>query len=160
MSARVRWFVFVRHAVYDYLPGGKEANDKQPLTPEGVAQAEAAGDFLKDVFARHGLRVGRVVATRTRRAAQTAEVIRERLGSGAATVERATLGREADERMMAWTDGLADGEAVLCVGHGKGLGAVRKVSGLPRDALSRSHGAVVVCRSDHRPWKAVEHFPS
>ncbi|TNF32976.1 MAG: hypothetical protein EP329_08840 [Deltaproteobacteria bacterium] len=163
MNDDTRWVAFVRHGTYAKVPGAARATqDQQPLTPLGVEEAKAAGDFLAGELARLGLRLTRVLRTSTKRTGQTAELVLSRCRVDDARMATGTLGRLADlgARMSQESEGMGPDELLLVVGHGNTLGALMNVVGLTARAFERDHGAVILCRRDVDRWTAWAYFPS
>jgi phosphohistidine phosphatase SixA len=111
----MRQLVLLRHAHAEPAPAGMADFDR-PLSPEGVAEAEAAGVWLE----QHGYKPDLVVYSPARRTKETIERVLAVLGNVEARPEpriyEATPGT-----LMAIADAHRDLGRVLLVGHNPGL---------------------------------------
>jgi phosphohistidine phosphatase len=111
----MRQLVLLRHAHAEPATAGQSDFDR-PLSPEGIAEAEAAGVWLE----QHGYKPDRIVFSPARRTRETLERVLAVLGNVEALPEpriyEATPGT-----LMAIADAHKDGGRVLMVGHNPGL---------------------------------------
>jgi phosphohistidine phosphatase SixA len=111
----MRQLVLLRHAHAEPAAAG-QADFERPLSPEGVAEAEAAGVWLE----QHGYTPDLVVYSPARRTKETLERVLSVLGNVEARPEprvyEATPGT-----LMAIADAHRDLGRVLLVGHNPGL---------------------------------------
>jgi phosphohistidine phosphatase len=111
----MRQLVLLRHAHAESAVAGQSDFDR-PLSPEGVAEAEAAGVWLE----QHGYRPDVVLFSPSARTKQTLERVMAVLGNAEALPEpriyEATPGT-----LMAIADAHRDRGRVLLVGHNPGL---------------------------------------
>ena len=111
----MRQLVLLRHAHAEPAVAG-QADFDRPLSPEGVAEAEAGGVWLE----QHGFRPDLVVYSPSRRTHETLERVLAVLGNVEAMPEPriydATPGT-----LMAIADAHKDGGRVLLVGHNPGM---------------------------------------
>ena len=111
----MRQLVLLRHAHAEPAAAGQSDFDR-PLSPEGVAEAEAAGVWLE----QHGYKPDLVVYSPARRTKETIERVLAVLGNVEARPEpriyEATPGT-----LMAIADAHRDLGRVLMVGHNPGL---------------------------------------
>ena len=111
----MRELILLRHAHAEPGPKGLADVDR-PLSPEGLAEAEAAGRWL----AEQGLVPDRVLCSPARRARETLEAVlgtigyvEQRLEDGIYEATSGTLAELADANR--------DAERLLLVGHNPGL---------------------------------------
>lgn len=111
----MRQLVLLRHAHAEPALAG-QADFDRPLSPEGLAEAEAAGVWLE----QHGYRPDRILYSPARRTQQTLERVLAVLGNSDSRPEpriyEATPGA-----LMEIADAHRDGGRVLMVGHNPGL---------------------------------------
>ena len=111
----MRQLVLLRHAHAEPAVAGQADYDR-PLSPEGQAEAEAAGVWLE----QHGYKPDRIVYSPARRTKETLERVLAVLGNGDARpdprIYEATPGA-----LMEIADAHRDGGRVLLVGHNPGL---------------------------------------
>jgi len=111
----MRTLILLRHAHAEPAAPG-QADVDRPLSPEGLAEAEAAGRWL----AEHGLMPDRVLCSPARRTRETLEAVlgvagfvEQRLEDG---IYEATPGA-----LAALADAHRDVERLMLVGHNPGL---------------------------------------
>ena len=111
----MRQLVLLRHAHAEPAAAG-QADIDRPLSPEGVAEAEAAGVWIE----QHGYRPDLVVYSPSRRTRETLERVLAVLGNVEAVAEprvyEATPGT-----LMAIADAHRERGRVLLLGHNPGL---------------------------------------
>jgi phosphohistidine phosphatase SixA len=111
----MRQLVLLRHAHAEPAVAG-QADFDRPLSPEGQAEAEAAGVWLE----QHGYKPDRILYSPARRTKETLERVLAVLGNGDARpdprIYEATPGA-----LMEIADAHRDGGRVLLVGHNPGL---------------------------------------
>ena len=136
----MRELILLRHAHAESAEADQDDRDR-PLSSQGLAEAEAAGRWLKD----HGYRPDRIVCSTARRARETLEQVLQAIGY----VEQLQ-----DERIYEATPGtlmqVADEHRefprVLLIGHNPGMGqcAALLASGQSGDFRGMPAGAVAV----------------
>lgn len=138
----MRELILLRHAHAEPGPEGLPDVDR-PLSPEGLAEAEAAGRWL----AAQGLVPDRVLCSPARRARETLEAVLGTIGYVEQRLEdriyEATSGTLAE-----LADANRDAERLLIVGHNPGLEhlAALMYSGQSGDYRGMPTSAVVVLK--------------
>ena len=113
----MRQLILLRHAHAEPADAGQADLDR-PLSPEGLAEAEAAGRWL----AEHGLVPDCVLCSPARRTRETLEALRGALDGADRVEEDEALYLASAGRLLAKLQALPDPESqVLLVGHNPGL---------------------------------------
>ncbi|SMC24971.1 phosphohistidine phosphatase, SixA [Desulfacinum hydrothermale DSM 13146] len=136
-------------------PVPKEENPAQPLSPQGVGDAEAMGSRL----AAAGVCPDVLFHSPKERAKETARIVREKLGGSGRMVERDDLAPLADPGSVLADLEAASGEC-LVVGHLPHLArlATRLLTGGLRDEpplVKFEQGAVLCLVRDGEVWKVA-----
>ena len=111
----MRQLVLLRHAHAEPATAGQSDFDR-PLSPEGIAEAEAAGVWLE----QHGYRPDRIVFSPARRTRETLERVLAVLGN-VESLPEPRIYEATPGTLMAIADAHKDGGRVLMVGHNPGL---------------------------------------
>ena len=111
----MRELILLRHAHAEPATTGQSDLDR-PLSPQGLAEAEAAGRWL----AEHGLVPDRVLCSPARRSRETLEAVLERTGYVEQRLEE-RIYDAAPGTLAALLDEHNEVERVLVVGHNPGL---------------------------------------
>lgn len=110
----MRELILLRHAHADSAAAGQD-DLSRPLSPVGMAEANAAGAWLRE----HGLRPDRVLCSPAQRAQQTLAALGE---TGCADIrEDASIYEASPGTLIALADAHADAARLLLVGHNPGL---------------------------------------
>lgn len=136
----MRELILLRHAHAEPSSSGQADMDR-PLSPEGLAEAEAAGRWLAD----QGLVPDCVLCSPARRARETLEAVLARIGYVEQRLEDSIY--EATSGMLAsLADGQRDAERLLIVGHNPGLEHLAALmhSGQSGDYRGMPPGSIVV----------------
>lgn len=135
----MRELILLRHAHADAAaPGQDDAG--RPLSDTGLAEARAAGDWLR----QHGLRPDRVLCSPARRTRQTLDALGE-LGCSDVREEPAIY-EASPGTLAALADAHADAACLLIVGHNPGLEQLAALlySGQSGDHRGMPPGAIAV----------------
>ena len=146
----MRELILLRHAHAEPASAGQADLDR-PLSPEGLAEAEAAGRWLRE----NQLVPDRVLCSPSRRTRETLEAVLGAVGYVDQRLEPAMY--EATSGVLAaLADANREVERLLLVGHNPGLRATgradaqRPVRRLSRHAAGRDRGAVAAGRCRDR----------
>ena len=136
----MRELILLRHAHAESGAAGQDDIDR-PLSRQGLAEAEAAGKWLKE----HGYLPDRIIASTARRARETLEQVLQALGY----VEQMQDGRIYDATpgtLMQVADEHRANARVLIVGHNPGLEQMVALlaSGQSGDFRGMPAGAIAV----------------
>jgi phosphohistidine phosphatase SixA len=112
----MRQLVLLRHAHAEPATAG-QADFDRPLSPEGEAEADAAGVWLE----QHGYRPDRIIYSPSRRTRETLERVLAVLGNVADTRAEPRVYEATPGTLMAIADAHRDSGRVLLVGHNPGL---------------------------------------
>lgn len=135
----MRELILLRHAHADAAaPGQDDAG--RPLSDTGLAEARAAGDWLRE----HGLRPDRVLCSPALRTRQTLDALGE-LGCSDVREEPAIY-EASPGTLAALADAHADAACLLIVGHNPGLEQLAALlySGQSGDHRGMPPGAIAV----------------
>lgn len=111
----MRELILLRHAHAEPAADGQSDIDR-PLSPHGLAEAEAAGRWLQE----HKLVPDRVLCSPARRSRETLEAVLERTGYVEQRLEE-RIYDAAPGTLAALLDEHSEVERVLVVGHNPGL---------------------------------------
>ena len=138
----MRELILLRHAHAEGAVAGQDDADR-PLSPEGRAEAEAAGRWLKE----HGHAPERVLVSPSRRTKQTLELVLSVLGYVEQREDR-RIYEATPGTLMQVADEHRDIGRVLIVGHNPGLEqmAALLASGQSGDFRGMPAGGVAVLR--------------
>jgi len=138
----MRELILLRHAHAEGAVAGQDDADR-PLSPEGRAEAEAAGRWLKD----HGHAPERVLVSPSRRTKETLEQVLTVLGYVEQREDR-RIYEATPGTLMQVADEHRDIGRVLIVGHNPGLEqmAALLASGQSGDFRGMPAGGVAVLR--------------
>ncbi len=138
----MRELILLRHAHAEGAVAGQDDTDR-PLSPEGRAEAEAAGRWLKD----HGHAPERVLVSPSRRTRETLEQVLSVLGYVEQREDR-RIYEATPGTLMQVADEHRDIGRVLIVGHNPGLEqmAALLASGQSGDFRGMPAGGVAVLR--------------
>ncbi len=150
--------IFLRHGEYNRIQ--TNPNDG-PLTENGERQANAAGQWLRDL----PLRPTHLIHTPTTRTAQTAKIALAALHIDADAILLET--RRLPKDFQRWVDfanerqaRLDDSAVVLAVGHQYTQALMCKDFGLPEHLKKKDYRAVIaVLEGGPDNWRCVAHFP-
>jgi phosphohistidine phosphatase len=136
----VRELVLLRHAHAEPASAGQSDLDR-PLSPEGLAEAEAAGRWL----AEHKLVPDRVLCSPARRTRETVEAILAAVGYVDQRLDPAIFDATPGT-LAALADAHRDADRLLLVGHNPGLEQLAALmhSGQSSDFRGMPPGGVVV----------------
>ena len=110
----MRELILLRHA-HAESPASGQDDRTRPLSPTGLAEARAAGDWLRE----HGLAPDRVLCSPALRTRQTLDALGE---TGCADVREDEAIYEASPgTLIALADAHGDARRLLLVGHNPGL---------------------------------------
>ena len=110
----MRELILLRHAHAESATSGQD-DRARPLSPAGLAEARAAGDWLRE----HGLAPDRVLCSPALRTRQTLDALGE---TGCADVREDEAIYEASPgSLIALADAHGDARRLLLVGHNPGL---------------------------------------
>lgn len=110
----MRQLILLRHAHAESAASGQDDLDR-PLSPTGLAEARAAGDWLRE----HGLRPDRVLASNARRTRETLAALGD---LGVVEVrEEASIYEASPGTLAALADANRDAGCLMLVGHNPGL---------------------------------------
>lgn len=141
----MRELILLRHAHAEPASAGQIDIDR-PLSPEGRAEAEAAGQWLAD----KGLVPGRVLCSPSRRTRETLEVALAKLDAAQRDAVELRLEDSIYEATSGTLAGLADShrdvDRLLVVGHNPGLEHLAALmhSGQSGDYRGMPPGGIVV----------------
>ena len=111
----MRQLVLLRHAHAEPAVAG-QADFDRPLSPEGIAEAEAAGVWLE----QHGYRPDRIVYSPSRRTRETLERVLAVLGN-VESMPEPRIYEATPGTLMAIADAHREHGRVLLVGHNPGM---------------------------------------
>jgi phosphohistidine phosphatase SixA len=111
----MRELVLLRHAHAEPAASGQDDADR-PLSPEGRAEAEAAGQWLL----QHGYRPDRVLVSPSRRTRETLELVLGVLGYAEQRADR-RIYEATSGTLMQVADEHREPGRVMLVGHNPGL---------------------------------------
>jgi len=111
----MREIILLRHAHADPASTGQNDMDR-PLSPEGLAEAEAAGRWLRE----RGLVPDRVLCSPSRRTRETLEAVLGAVGYVDQRLEP-SIYEATPGTLMELADGHQDVERLLLVGHNPGF---------------------------------------
>ena len=136
----MRQLILLRHAHAEPADHGQADLDR-PLSPEGLAEAEAAGRWL----AEHGLVPDCVLCSPARRTRETLEAVLGTIGYVEQRLEPAIYDATPGS-LVALADRHCDAERLLLVGHNPGLEQLVALlsSGQSGDYRGMPPGAVAV----------------
>jgi phosphohistidine phosphatase SixA len=147
-------FVFVRHGHYDKEGVSVPERVTAPLTSKGMDAAIEAGEWL----ARRGIQPDLVMATRTRRTQDTAELVAEALGTKTTvmSVPRGFQSAEGLEKLLdEWAPPMlykSTGRTVVFVGHHTQQDTCqRELEGEP-ELPRKARGSVLVYERRGAKW--------
>lgn len=110
----MRELILLRHAHADPAAAGQDDHER-PLSATGRAEAEAAGDWLRE----HGLRPDRVLCSTAARTRQTLDALGD-IGAGE-VYEDVAIYEASPGTLATLADANRDAERLLLVGHNPGL---------------------------------------
>lgn len=136
----MRELILLRHA-HAEPPDAGQADLDRPLSPEGLAEAEAAGRWL----AEQGLVPDRVLCSPARRTRETMEAVLGAIGYVEQRLDDAIYDATPGT-LAALADNHRDAERLLLVGHNPGLERLAALmhSGQSGDYRGMPPGAIVV----------------
>jgi phosphohistidine phosphatase len=111
----MRQLILLRHAHAEPASSGQADLDR-PLSPEGLAEAEAAGRWLRD----HGFVPDRVLCSPSRRTRETLEAVLGAVGYVDQRLEPAIY-EATPGKLIELADDHKDVERLLLVGHNPGF---------------------------------------
>ena len=141
LRSRMRELILLRHAHAEPAAPGQADLDR-PLSAEGLAEAEAAGRWLR----RTSLVPDRVLCSPSRRTRETLEAVLAAIGYVDQRLEPSIYEATAGT-LVGLADAHREAERLMLVGHNPGPGtpgradAQRPVRRLPRHAAGRHRGA-------------------
>ena len=138
----MREIILLRHAHADPASTGQSDMDR-PLSPEGLAEAEAAGRWLRE----HGLVPDRVLCSPSRRTRETLEAVLGAVGYVDQRLEP-SIYEATPGTLMELADGHQDAERLLLVGHNPGLEQLASLlaSGQSGDFRGMPAGGIAVLK--------------
>lgn len=110
----MRQLILLRHAHAESATAGQD-DIARPLSATGLAEARAAGDWLRE----HGLRPDRVLCSTAARTRETLAALGD-IGAGE-VYEDASIYEASPGTLAALADANRDAERLLLVGHNPGL---------------------------------------
>ena len=110
----MRQLILLRHAHAESATAGQD-DIARPLSATGLAEARAAGDWLRE----HGLRPDRVLCSTAARTRETLAALGD-IGAGE-IYEDASIYEASPGTLAALADANRDAERLLLVGHNPGL---------------------------------------
>ena len=110
----MRQLILLRHAHAESATAGQD-DIARPLSATGLAEARAAGDWLRE----HGLRPDRVLCSTAARTRDTLAALGD-IGAGE-VYEDASIYEASPGTLAALADANRDAERLLLVGHNPGL---------------------------------------
>ena len=137
----MRQLILLRHAHAESATAGQD-DIARPLSATGLAEARAAGDWLRE----HGLRPDRVLCST---AARTREALAALGDIGAGEIyEDASIYEASPGTLAALADANRDAERLLLVGHNPGLEQLAALmhSGQTGDYRGMPPGGIAVLR--------------
>ena len=137
----MRELILLRHAHAESATAGQD-DIARPLSATGLAEARAAGDWLRE----HGLRPDRVLCSTATRTRDTLAALGD-IG-GAEVHEDASIYDASPGTLVALADANRDAERLLLVGHNPGLEQLAALvhSGQTGDYRGMPPGGIAVLR--------------
>ncbi|HOZ23349.1 MAG TPA: histidine phosphatase family protein [Thermomonas sp.] len=137
----MRELILLRHAHAESATAGQD-DIARPLSATGLAEARAAGDWLRE----HGLRPDRVLCSTATRTRDTLAALGD-IG-GAEVHEDAAIYDASPGTLVALADANRDAERLLLVGHNPGLEQLAALvhSGQTGDYRGMPPGGIAVLR--------------
>ena len=137
----MRQLILLRHAHAESATAGQD-DIARPLSATGLAEARAAGDWLRE----HGLRPDRVLCSTAARTRETLAALGD-IGAGE-IYEDASIYEASPGTLAALADANRDAERLLLVGHNPGLEQLAALmhSGQTGDYRGMSPGGIAVLR--------------
>ena len=137
----MRELILLRHAHAESATAGQD-DIARPLSATGLAEARAAGDWLRE----HGLRPDRVLCSTATRTRDTLAALGD-IG-GAEVHEDAAIYDVSPGTLVALADANRDAERLLLVGHNPGLEQLAALvhSGQTGDYRGMPPGGIAVLR--------------
>ena len=137
----MRELILLRHAHAESATAGQD-DIARPLSATGLAEARAAGDWLRE----HGLRPDRVLCSTATRTRDTLAALGD-IG-GAEVHEDASIYDASPGTLVALADANRDAERLLLVGHNPGLKQLAALvhSGQTGDYRGMPPGGIAVLR--------------
>ena len=137
----MRQLILLRHAHAESATAGQD-DIARPLSATGLAEARAAGDWLRE----HGLRPDRVLCSTAARTRETLAALGD-IGAGE-IYEDASIYEASPGTLAALADANRDAERLLLVGHNPGLEQLAALmhSGQTGDYRGMPPGGIAVLR--------------
>ena len=137
----MRQLILLRHAHAESATAGQD-DIARPLSATGLAEARAAGDWLRE----HGLRPDRVLCSTAARTRETLAALGD-IGAGE-IYEDASIYEASPGTLASLADANRDAERLLLVGHNPGLEQLAALmhSGQTGDYRGMPPGGIAVLR--------------
>ena len=137
----MRQLILLRHAHAESAAAGQD-DIARPLSATGLAEARAAGDWLRE----HGLRPDRVLCSTAARTRETLAALGD-IGAGE-IYEDASIYEASPGTLASLADANRDAERLLLVGHNPGLEQLAALmhSGQTGDYRGMPPGGIAVLR--------------
>ena len=135
----MRQLILLRHAHAESATAGQD-DIARPLSATGLAEARAAGDWLRE----HGLRPDRVLCSTAARTRETLAALGD-IGAGE-IYEDASIYEASPGTLASLADANRDAERLLLVGHNPGLEQLAALmhSGMTGDYRGMPPGGIAV----------------